>query len=223
MISIRLLALVILTVAICTSAQAQTVYIDDTLFVPLRGGQGTEYRILHNGLRSGTPVELLERSDSGYSRIRTPQGLEGWVVSRFLSEQPIARDRLAAATRELETTKSQLSEAREQLTSVRTERDQLASSEESLESRSQSLASELAEVKSISANALTLNRRNRELQESTQKLRNDLEVLTAEKERLEAKSESDFMLLSAGLILLGMFLAVVIPMFKPSRKNDNWA
>ncbi len=223
MISIRLLAFVFLTVAICTSAQAQTVYIDDTLFVPLRGGQGTEYRILHNGLRSGTPVELLERSDSGYSRIRTPQGLEGWVVSRFLSEQPIARDRLAAATRELEATKNQLSEVREQLQAVQAERDQLASSEQNLERRSQSLASELEDVKSVSANALTLDRRNRELQEANQKTRNDLEVLTAEKERLEAKSESDFMLLSAGLILLGMFLAVVIPMLKPSRKNDNWA
>jgi SH3 domain protein len=48
-------------------------------------------------------------------------------------------------------------------------------------------------------------------------------VLTAEKERLEAKKESDFMLLGAALVLLGVILALVIPLLKPSRKTDNWA
>lgn len=222
MTSFRLIALLLLIIA-CLPAQAETVYIDDTLFAPVRSGEGTQYRILHNGLRSGTPVELLERSESGYSRIRTQAGIEGWIVSRFLSDQPIARDRLAAATKQLEQTKSQLSELRTQLQTVQNERDELASSERALENRSGKLASELENVKSISANALTLNRRNQELQEANQKLRNDVEVLTAEKERLEAKTESDFMLLGAGLIILGMILAVVIPLLKPSRKHDNWA
>ena len=71
--------------------------------------------------------------------------------------------------------------------------------------------------------AINLNRRNGELREENQKLRNDLEVLTAEKERLEAKKESDFMLLGAALVLLGVILALVIPLLKPPKKTDNWA
>ncbi|WP_166265418.1 TIGR04211 family SH3 domain-containing protein [Marinobacter caseinilyticus] len=223
MTSFRLIALLILTASAALPVYAETAYIDDTLFAPIRSGEGTQYRILHNGLRSGTPVELLERSESGYSRVRTRDGIEGWIVSRFLSDQPIARDRLVATSKELERTKSQLSEVREQLQGLQSERDQLASSEQTLESRSETLARELEKVKTISANALTLDRRNRELQEANQKLRNDVEVLTAERERLESNSERDFMLLSAGLVLLGVFLAVVVPWMKPTRKNDNWA
>lgn len=205
------------------AAQAKTVYIDDTLFAPIRSGEGTQYRILHSGVKSGTPVELLEQSESGYSRVRTREGIEGWIVSRYLTETPIARDRLAAANRELERTRSQLQSTREELAQVKAERSSLASSERNLESRASQLAEELENIKAVSSEALTLDRRNRELQQENQKLRNDLEVLTAEKERLEAKSESDFMLLGAGLVLLGVLLALIIPLLKPSKKTDNWA
>ncbi|MDX1633397.1 MAG: TIGR04211 family SH3 domain-containing protein [Marinobacter sp.] len=209
--------------ATCLPLQAKTVYIDDTLYAPVRSGEGTQYRILHNGLRSGTPVELLERAESGYSRVRTPDGIEGWIVSRYLSEQPIARDRLAAAQQQLERTRNELASVRETLQQTQAERDELANAESRLENRSEELAEELREIKSISANAISLKERNQELQEVNQRLRNDVEVLTAEKERLEAKKESDFMLLGAGLVLLGVILALVVPLLKPTRKHDTWA
>ena len=205
------------------TAYSQTVYIDDTLLVPLRAGKGTQYRILHQGLRSGTRLELLEQSDDGYSRVRTPQGLEGWVLTRHLTNQPIAAERLVTATRELEQSRTRVRELTTELTQLRNERNQLASSEQSLESRTARLSEELEQIRVISADALNLDRRNRELQESNQQLRNELEVLTAEKERLEAKRESDFMLIGAALILLGMLLAVIIPWLKPTKKHDNWA
>lgn len=222
MTNLRLIAIVMLS-ALCLPVMAKTVYIDDTLFAPVRSGEGTQYRILNNGLKSGTPVELLEKSDSGYSKIRTPDGTEGWIVSRYLSEQPIARDRLIAVNKELERTKDQLAEAQNKLDSLQSERDDLASSESSLEARNQKLSAELEKIKSISANAITLDRRNQELQQTNQKLRSDLEVLTAEKERLEAKNDSDFMLIGAGLVLAGIVIALILPALKSSRKHDTWA
>lgn len=218
----RLTALVLLLLT-CLPLQARTVYIDDTLYAPVRSGEGTQYRILHNGLRSGTPVELLERSESGYSRIRTRDGIEGWIVSRYLSEQPIARDRLAATQQELEKARSQLASLQETLQETVAERDELAAAESRLEDRAEELAEELREIRAVSADAISLKERNEELQETNQRLRNDVEVLTAEKERLEAKKESDFMLLGAGLVVLGVILALVVPMLKPTRKHDTWA
>lgn len=222
MTNLRLIAIVILS-ALCLPVMAKTVYIDDTLYAPVRSGEGTQYRILNNGLKSGTPVELLEKSDSGYSKIRIPDGTEGWIVSRYLSEQPIARDRLVAANKELEQTRSQLAEVQDKLDAVQSERDNLSSSESSLEARAQKLSAELEKIKSISANAITLDRRNQELQQSNQKLRSDLEVLTAEKERLEAKNDSDFMLIGAGLVLAGIVIALILPALKSSKKHDTWA
>ncbi len=223
MTAIRLIVCTLFCLALGAHAQAKTMYIDDTLQINVRSGEGNQFRILRSGLTSGTPVELLETSESGYSRVRTQDGTEGWVITRYLTDTPIARDRLVRANRELQQARTQLEALRGELQQLKDERNELATSESTLETRAQSLSEELANIKSISANALNINQRNSELQEENQRLRNDVEVLTAEKERLETKSESDFMMLGAGLVLLGILLALIIPMLKPSKKTDNWA
>ncbi|ROU01846.1 TIGR04211 family SH3 domain-containing protein [Marinobacter sp. R17] len=218
----KLLAAALLT-ALCLPAFAQTKYVDDELLIMLRSGEGNQFRIL-DSLKSGTRLEVLQEGDeSGYSKVRTQDGQEGWVLTRYLSSQPIARDRLAAAQNKLERTEAALSEAQKKLEALQSERNQLASSEDSLQSRASKLSAELDRIKEVSSNALNLDRRNRELQESNQQLKKEVEVLTAENERLEAKKESDFMLLGAGLVGLGVLIAIVLPWLKPTRKTDNWA
>lgn len=206
-----------------SSAFAETVYVDDTLYAPIRSGEGTQFRILHSGVRSGTPLELIARSESGYSRVRTPDGIEGWMISRYLTDNPIARDRLETANRQLGQARESVSTLRSQLEAVTEERDSLRNSENNLEARAGRLSQELQEIKTVAADSLNLNRRNEELRNENQKQRNELEVLTAEKERLEANKDSDFMLLGAGLVLLGIILALIVPTLKPTRKTDNWA
>ena len=51
---------------------AETVYIRDTLYVPLRGGQSSEHRILHKGIPSGTELELLEVNAVSYTHLTLP-------------------------------------------------------------------------------------------------------------------------------------------------------
>jgi len=219
----RLLISMLFILSSIATAQARTAWVDDKLYLPVRAGAGTQFRIIENAVPSGTPLEILETSDSGYTRVRTPKGTEGWVASQYLSNTPIAADRLRQVNQQLEKARSELSQLKTQLEEVTRERDTLAGSESSLSSRSQALQQELQKIKAISADAINLERRNRELREENQKIRNDLEVLTAENERLEASKESDFMLLGAGLVLGGVLLAVLIPMLKPTRKTDNWA
>lgn len=205
------------------TAQAKTVWVDDQLYLPVRSGAGSQYRIIENAVPSGTPLEVIETSDSGYTRVRTAKGNDGWVSSQYLSNTPIAADRLKTVSRQLEQTKAKLSSLREQLKDVSNERDNLSDAESSLSTRSEELQEELRRIKNIASNSINLERRNRELLEENQKLRNDLEVLTAENERLEASKESDFMLVGAALVFGGVLLALIIPMLKPTRKTDNWA
>ncbi|MET4027636.1 SH3 domain protein [Marinobacter sp. MBR-99] len=222
MTSLRLLLSLLLIIASVSVAQARTVWVDDKLYLPVRAGAGTQFRIIENAVPSGTPLEVLEVGDS-YTRVRTPKGTEGWVSSQYLSNQPIAADRLRRATQQLEQTRSELTSVREQLSAVTEERDNLQNAESSLSNRAGELQEELNRIKNIAADSINLERRNRELREENQKLRNDLEILTAENERLEASKDSDFMLLGAGLVLGGVLLALLIPLLKPTRKTDNWA
>ena len=75
----------------------------------------------------------------------------------------------------------------------------------------------------MSANALNLDQRNQELREENEQLRNELELLQTDNSRLKAKAESNMMLVGGALVFLGVILALLIPMIKPSKKTDSWA
>ena len=75
------------------------------IYVPLRGGQSSEDRVLHNGLRSGTRLELLTKNtETGNSLVRMENGKEGWIPNQYLIRQPIAADLLKEAKQRLKVT-----------------------------------------------------------------------------------------------------------------------
>jgi len=66
------------------SAPAANKYITD-VEITLRTGQGTDHKILAL-VKSGQEVAVLEEGDE-WTRVRLPNGIEGWVVSRFLTDE----------------------------------------------------------------------------------------------------------------------------------------
>ncbi|MFO7839016.1 MAG: TIGR04211 family SH3 domain-containing protein [Desulfosalsimonadaceae bacterium] len=66
-------------------AAADAKYVNDRLEVTLRSGPGLEYRILRS-LPTGTELEMLEKRDK-WSRVNLPGGAEGWVLSRYLTDE----------------------------------------------------------------------------------------------------------------------------------------
>jgi len=96
-----------------TSAVAQrgaTRYISDETAITLREDKGMNAPVAAL-LKSGTPVELIEEdSASGYTRVRVGPGREGWVLARYLSTEPAARERLAALQSQFAEQQAQLRE-----------------------------------------------------------------------------------------------------------------
>lgn len=215
-----LVFLLILFAASCIHAEVQ--YIDDTLLAPIRSGKGNEYRIVHKGLKSGTPVEVLENdADSGYSLVRTQQGLEGWLPTRFLTPQPIARDRLEKLAGEFDQLKARLGELQGENSRLSEENRKLSTALQQSRVSLDGTQAELVNIKRVSENALQLDATNRDLRESNERLKNEVEVLTSENLRLKDKNQQDTMLLGAGLVFLGVLIAVIVPMFK-RNKRDTW-
>jgi SH3 domain protein len=205
-----------------TSTQAETRYIDDTLYAPLRSGEGLGFRIVHKGVKSGTALELLAtNAESGYSKVRTPEGIEGWLPSRYLVSEPIARTRLDSLTNEYESLRKKFAEVAEQNKNMQETNNTITEKNRELSESNKNLLVELADIKRISTNAITLDRRNSELRELNEQLKNELEVLTSENTRLKENNERDKMLLGGGLVLSGVLVAVILPMFKRD-KRDAW-
>ncbi len=214
----------IITILLASTVLAETMYIDDTLLVPLRSGEGTGFRIVHKGLPSGTALEIIERNvESGYSFVKTPAGIEGYLPTRYLSQEPIARDKLTRAEKTLTTLRTQNKELSDKLSALQGNYQALEGQHSEASQSLTANTDELARIKAISADALNLDRSNRELRNSNEELRNQLELLEVENSRLKDKSESNMMLIGGALVLLGVILALIIPLLKPGKKSDSWA
>lgn len=214
----------LLAIVCFTSANtfAETVWLSDTLWVNVRTGAGENFRILKT-IPSGTRMEVLERNeDAGFSRIRTEDGLEGWVPFRFLIDEPTGR--IVAAT--LETEKQQLAE---QLADVEQKyRDLLADKGdvggelESLRANNASLTEELNRIKAISEDALLLDEQYQLMAQENAQLKNSLDVAQAQNQSLKDFNDNRMLYTGAAILILGVFMGVVLPRLSGKRRRDGW-
>lgn len=121
------------TLSLSTTLMAETQFVSDDLVITLRTGQGNQYEIIKT-LSSGTKLEILEQTDTGYTKVKTDSGLEGWVRTQYLTKEPIARVQLESAQKKIESLSEKLSAAQEELKSLRKEKSQLDSTYSKLRS-----------------------------------------------------------------------------------------
>lgn len=216
--SLRLLAVILLT-AIAGLAHGQTRYVTDQLEIDLRSGQSNQHRIL-TMLRSGTAVEVLEENrDSGWSRVRTAQGTEGWILSRFLDSTPSARDRLARAEQEVARHTATIQQLREEQRTVSGSNTNLGKRVEALTKTNQEQEQELNRIRRTSASALTLDDENRTLKEQFSRLERDYKMLEQQNEVLRDRTARDWFVVGAAVVLLGMVIGLIIPKIRWKRKS----
>ena len=81
---------------ISLTAQAQTSYVTDEFKITMRSGESAKHRVVQM-IKSGTPVTVLSvNKESGYSEVSTGSGKTGYVLSRQLLNEPVAREQLAS-------------------------------------------------------------------------------------------------------------------------------
>ncbi len=215
-------SLLLITSLFSTVIHAETMYVTDQFKAPVRTGQTNAYRIRAE-LNSGTAVEVLNsNSDTGYSQIKTKRGTEGWILTRYLTNQPAARDQLTSI-------QTKLNESFRKQQNLIKEKKELQEVSQSLQQDNQTLTElnsklvdELSYIKKVSGNAVNINQRNQELIEENQQLQNQTELLSAENDRLEDEKQQDFFFYGAATILVGVFLGLAIPAIRPRRKDPGW-
>ena len=77
---------------IVAPVQADTRYFGYQLIITLRQGKSIKHKILKT-LETGTPVEVLEE-DSSYYKVRTSDGIEGYVLRQYISSTPPKSQRI---------------------------------------------------------------------------------------------------------------------------------
>lgn len=206
---LRLIVLSALLV-LSLSATAQTVrYATDQLSIPLRSGTSTGHKILRM-IKSGTPLTVLETSDAGYTRVRTGDGAEGWVLTRYLMSSPAARE--------------QLSTLSERVAELSAENARLRDSAGELESTREALQETRAELEAIRQTAgrtLAIEEENKRYQQEVLEARERLRGLELENAALKDESGRDWFLMGAAVALGSLLFGLIIPRI-PWRQQRRW-
>jgi SH3 domain protein len=204
-------------------SNAETNYIRDELYVPLRSGPTTQHRIVHRGLKSGLALERLNESDDGdWIQIKTPGGLEGWVQAQYISRSPTAAILLAQTRKELKEISVKYTSAKETLNKEIALRKKTQSSLLKTEKGKQQATMDLHRIRSISSGAIELDQKYQRLLEEHELLQTENDTLNAENSSLKDDRRFSFMFYGAALVVFGMFLSVIIPRLQFKKRNSEW-
>jgi len=91
-ITILFILVLLALYVIVPPAVADTRYVGDQLIITLRQGKSTKHKILKT-LETGTPIEVLEE-DGSYFKVRTTDGVEGYVLRQYVSSNPPKTQRI---------------------------------------------------------------------------------------------------------------------------------
>ena len=211
------------SILMCTasfSAQAQTQYVSDHLVITVRTGQGAQFQIIKT-LESGEHVKVLETTDTGYTQIETSDGVEGWVRTQYLADEPVASEKLVKAESRLLETRASLKKIKEKFSSLSAEHKVLSENQLSLNTNKKQLDTELARLNEVAKKPILLDKQNRELQQKNVTLEKDLQRLNQENHSLKDRSQREWFIAGALVLFGGIILGLIIPKLR-GRKRSSW-
>ena len=174
-------------------------------------------------LDSGTQIEVVSRNTStGYSLIRDAQGRDGYVLTRYLEREPTASKRLESMRSELAQIRDDAANGTARIAQLR---EQLAQATDERNAARNALASteaELSEIKRVSGDTLAIFEANKNLRAQLEILEDEAALLRSDNITLADDRDKMFMLIGAGLVLLGLVLGLILPNLRRRRRVETW-
>ena len=204
-----------------TNNKELKVYITDEFYVPVRSLPDTNGRVIHRGLKSGTPLQVME-NDDGWSRIKTESDLEGWIQTRYITADPIAKALLILAEQKNEQLESLNKDLAEVLKAgepkTETTRQRLAA----LSSENERLVAQLEDSASITPSSKAMQDQIQSLVSQNNLLTQGNDVLKARLSDLEKDDLYRSFLYGGIAVFLGTVLAALVPRLRGRRRFEDW-
>lgn len=217
----RFIVIVMMLIATGIALAQGPRYVTDELTFALRTGKSTQHKILRM-LPTGLHVTVLEDSDDGYSRIRTPDGGEGWILSRYLTQDPSAKEQLDALRERYEQLRTEKENLNTQFASIDDSRKQFKAQNSDLHAEIGTLRKELETLRRTAARPMELSRQNAVLLKQLEQNKKEVQQLRFDNMILKEQSNRNWFLAGTGVTLGSLFLGLVIPRI-PWRKRRGWS
>lgn len=198
---------------------ADTRYVSDQLEVTLRRGPTLSHAVLRM-LKSGTAVEVLEvDAETGHTRVKTNGGVEGWILSRYLSTEPTARMQLEKMIKEMGRTDNPDHSVLTQLKTIKSDYESANQRIAKLESENKQLEEQLASIRKTSANVLSIDKENKKLHQKLTTTEERLNTLQLENDELGDRKQRDWFVAGALVLVGGVALGLILPLFTRRKQS----
>ena len=213
------LLLTLLLLSPLTSSAETTRYVSDQLEITMRDGQGVKYGI-KSVLISGDRLDLIEVDSSGYSKVRNTDGVEGWVLTRYLMNAPSVRNLVADSDQKVANLELELAETKEELQNLSIKVTKSDSENMTLKETSQRLKKELDSLKITASGSIALDNENIQLKEQIQQNHHRTQALTLENTAIKNSDGQSWFLIGVAVLLGGIILGLILPRIRFRRKNS---
>ncbi|MFO7707212.1 MAG: TIGR04211 family SH3 domain-containing protein [Desulfobacterales bacterium] len=186
---------------IAGGAWSQTVYVSDVIRLAVRSGPGSEHKSLAV-TESGQSLEILKPGDE-WSLVRLPNGAEGYVLSRFLTESPPGRHQFVRLEEKIKTLTSQAAALLEENNRVKAEKEKLAAAAADGQLALDALRAEFERFRSETADGAALKARADALAEELEQKTRQIAELSAQPEDIFPVTTLYWFLAGAGVLLAG--------------------
>jgi SH3 domain protein len=183
---------------------AETRYVTDLLKLPLRTGASTEYKIL-DLVKSGQQLEVVEPGKD-WSKVRLPNGKEGYVLNRYLVGQPTSAVQLAKLQSQYTSLRQQATTLIEENNRFKEENKTFKSSLNSNETALNKLETDYKELKAGAAEFLSLKKKYREVSTQLAEQTERANTLDKELSGLEMNQYIKWFLAGSGVLLVGFII-----------------
>ena len=203
-------------------AYAETRYVTDIFQVTLRSGKSTKNGIVRM-LPSGTALKVLENDRaSGYTRVTTPSGKEGWILTRYLMDLPPARARLSRSETKLASNEQNMGQMKQELQSLTEKTRELEEERKALSEQNLKLSKELTSIKQVSSNAIRLSNDNQRLKKQMAENERESQFLHQENASLQDRSNRDWFMVGALVVVASMIFGILLTRIS-WKKKSSWS
>ena len=183
---------------------AETRYVTDLLKLPLRTGPSTEYKILAL-VESGQRLDVVEPGEN-WSMVRLDNGKEGYVLNRYLVNQPTSAVRLEQLQSQHAILKQQTDALIEENQRFKEENQTYKTTLDSNEKELQKLDTDYKDLKASAAEFLSLKKKYQEVSTKLAEQTKKANALDKELSGLEMNQYIKWFLAGSGVLLVGFII-----------------
>lgn len=192
------------------------VYITDQVDIPMRKDKTFGDNIVRS-LSSGSKLAILQVAEDGWTQVKYENSI-GWVISRYLSNNPPARAQLEKLKRNYNAKQLLTTKQSKRNTNLEKQVKMLKNKNTELSMQISKSQAEKQHVEKIYKDALKLEHSNEKFATQVLQLKTEIQLLENNNTATQASSSRNWFITGGLVLFFGMMIGFIFPNFANRRR-----